>query len=221
MSDTSMAPWDQLADQQAKSISRQPVRWLRASSVQRCGCTQVHWNKDHSLKQEISFTGNTDIVLSLIDPSKDIREQQLPIKLSGHAQFSHYAITPARGLHFGPNTYNSLSKPRCFEVVNLGGFPFKLRVFDMYAKQNAGTVVEKAATEEAAAPKTARAKTSAGEDIATAGHAACRSIPCVACQGHCSTCTTVISFHNQDNIIIHVYCRAATDHSQPQCSCSA
>lgn len=123
---------------------------------------QVHWNKHHTLRQEVSFTGNTDIVLSLIDPSKDIQEQQLPIKLSGHAQFSHYAITPARGLHFGPNTYNSLSKPRCFEVVNLGEFPFKLRVTDMHAKQNAAAAAERAAAEEAANAKAAKAKLSAG-----------------------------------------------------------
>lgn len=97
---------------------------------------QLHWNKDHQLRQETSFNGNTDIMLSLIDPSKAVREQQLPIKLSFRAQFSHYAITPARGMHFGPTTYNSLSKPRTFEVVNLGEFPFTLRVFDLLKRQS-------------------------------------------------------------------------------------
>lgn len=123
---------------------------------------QVHWNKDHLLRQEISFNGNTDIILSLIDPSKDIKEQQLQIKLSAKVQFSHYALTPARGLHFGPVTYNTLSKPRCFEVVNLGQFPFTLRISDKFAKQTAAAAVaERTAAEESAAGK-ARVKTSAG-----------------------------------------------------------
>lgn len=120
--------------------------------MSRCPCfLQLHWNKDLSLRQEVTLFGNTDILLCLIEPTTDSKEQQVPIKLSAHAQFSHYAITPARGLHFGPNTYNTLSKPRCFEVVNLGAFPFTMRVFDMFAKQNAEAAALKALAEEAAA----------------------------------------------------------------------
>lgn len=123
---------------------------------------QLHWNKDKSLRQEVTLSGNTDIVLSLIEPTTDSKEQQVPIKLSARAQFSHYAITPARGLHFGPNTYNTLTKPRYFEVVNLGEFPFSLRVFDMYAKQNAEAAALKALAEEAAAKAAALAGKATG-----------------------------------------------------------
>jgi hypothetical protein len=118
---------------------------------------QLHWNKDLSLRQEVTLFGNTDILLCLIEPTTDCKQQQMPIKLSARAQFSHYAITPARGLHFGHNTYNTLSKPRCFEVFNLGEFPFNLRVFDMHAKQNAEAAALKALAEETAAKAAALA----------------------------------------------------------------
>lgn len=115
----------------------------------------MHWNKDFSLKREISRTGNTDILLTLIEPTTDHPEQVVPIKLSGHAVFSHYAITPARGLHFGPVIYNTLSKPRTFEVMNTGEFPFTLKIFPMPSKQElaaaAAAAADKAAAEEAAA----------------------------------------------------------------------
>jgi hydrocephalus-inducing protein len=123
---------------------------------------QVHWNKDLSLKKEVSFTGNTDILLTLIEPATDHPEVVVPIKLSGHAVFSHYAITPARGLHFGPVTYNTLSKPRSFEVMNTGEFPFTLKVFPMPSKQElaaaAAAAADKAAAEEAAAAAARKGK---------------------------------------------------------------
>ncbi|WIA13448.1 hypothetical protein OEZ85_007028 [Tetradesmus obliquus] len=132
----------------------------------------LHWNKDLFLRQEVTLFGNTDILLCLIEPTTDSKEQQVPIKLSAHAQFSHYAITPARGLHFGPNTYNTLSKPRCFEVVNLGAFPFTMRVFDMFAKQNAEAAALKALAEEAAAKAAAIAGKTPGRKAATGASAA-------------------------------------------------
>jgi hydrocephalus-inducing protein len=135
------------------------LTWLLLRCVYFC---QVHWNKDRSLKREVSFTGNTDILLTLIEPATDHPEQVVPIKLSGHAVFSHYAITPARGLHFGPVTYNTLSKPRSFEVMNTGEFPFTLKVFPMPTKQElaaaAAAAAEKAAAEEAAATAAKKGK---------------------------------------------------------------
>lgn len=104
------------------------------------------------------MAGNSDILLSLIEPVTDHSEHVVPIKLSGHAVFSHYAITPAKSLHFGPVTYNTLSKPRFFEVMNTGEFPFTLKVFPMPSKQElaaaAAAAAEKAAAEEAAAAAT-------------------------------------------------------------------
>lgn len=44
----------------------------------------------------------------------------MPIRVSVRAVFSKYALTPARGINFGPLTYNTTSKPRSFEITNLG-----------------------------------------------------------------------------------------------------
>ena len=46
----------------------------------------------------------------------------MPIRVSLRAVFSKYAITPARGINFGPHTYNTSSKPRTFEITNMGAF---------------------------------------------------------------------------------------------------
>lgn len=126
------------------------------------------------LRKEVSFTANTDILLTLIEPTTDQPEQVLPIKLSGHAVFSHYAITPARGLHFGPVTYNTLSAPRTFEVMNTGEFPFTLKVSSMPSKQElsaaAAAAAAKVAAEEAAA---AAAKKAKGEGASNHGRHVC------------------------------------------------
>ena len=47
------------------------------------------------------------------------------------AAFSRYAITPARGISFGPVMYNTSSKPRSFDVTNMGDFPITLKVFNL------------------------------------------------------------------------------------------
>eukprot|EP00775_Hariotina_reticulata_P008964 gene8964-9139_t len=138
------------------------------------GCVQaekevavkVHWNQNLTLREEIAFASNTDILLSLTEPATEVREQQVPIKLSARAMFSHYAITPAHGLHFGPVTYNTVSKPRCFEVVNLGEFPFKMHCFSMSAKPNSAATVaaspERAVLEEPPNPAKGGKVTSGG-----------------------------------------------------------
>lgn len=48
-------------------------------------------------------------------------------QLSVRAVFSKYSITPARGINFGPITYNTTSKPKTFEIHNLGEFPFAFK----------------------------------------------------------------------------------------------
>lgn len=91
----------------------------------------MSWNKALALRHEVTFDANTDISLSIIEPLSGKEEQLVPVKLSGHATFSHYSVTPARGLHFGPVTYNTTSTPRTFEIANLGEFPFTLKLFPM------------------------------------------------------------------------------------------
>jgi hydrocephalus-inducing protein len=81
-----------------------------------CWHMQLHWNNDHTLKQEVSFDGNSDISLSIVEPLTSNKEQVVPIKLTARAVFSKYSITPAKGIIFGPQTYNTTSKPRTIEV---------------------------------------------------------------------------------------------------------
>jgi hypothetical protein len=53
-----------------------------------------------------------------------LQADTVPIRVSVRAVFSRYAITPARGIIFGPATYGTSSKPRTFEICNAGDFAF-------------------------------------------------------------------------------------------------
>lgn len=92
---------------------------------------KVHFNKDKALKREVNIQGNADLVLSIIETLNNSVENKIPIRVDLKAVFTKYNVTPARGLSFGPVTYKTQSKPRVFEVANLGEFPFVFRVFDM------------------------------------------------------------------------------------------
>jgi hydrocephalus-inducing protein len=78
----------------------------------------------------VTFVGSADLVLSIIEPLTTNKEEVLPIKVSGRAVFSKYAVTPARGLHFGPITAATSAKPKMLEVANLGEFEVKMRLSD-------------------------------------------------------------------------------------------
>lgn len=78
--------------------------------------TQVHWNKQRTLRREVTFANNTDIQLALIEPLTGLTESVVPVHLSGRAVFSKWAITPAKGILFGPLTAGTASKPRTIEV---------------------------------------------------------------------------------------------------------
>ncbi len=53
------------------------------------------------------------------------------LQVNLRAAFSRYAITPARGISFGPVMYNTSSKPRSFDITNMGDFPVTLKVFNL------------------------------------------------------------------------------------------
>ncbi|KXZ49496.1 hypothetical protein GPECTOR_21g722 [Gonium pectorale] len=91
---------------------------------------ELAWNKDKSLKNEVTLLGNSDVTLSIIEPLTTNREDSIPIQISGRAVFSKFAVTPARGIHFGPVTYSTASKPKVVEITNLGQFEFKYRLFN-------------------------------------------------------------------------------------------
>jgi hydrocephalus-inducing protein len=83
---------------------------------------QVVFNKSKALKREVTITGAPDIQLAIIEPSTSAKEEIVPIRVSVKAVFSKYAITPARGINFGPLQYGTSSKPRTFEIANNGEF---------------------------------------------------------------------------------------------------
>lgn len=120
---------------------------------------QLHWNKARKLRHEVTCAGITDIQLSIIEPLTASKEQIIPLKLTVNAQFSKYAITPARGLHFGPHTYSTSSKPRTFEIANLGEFPFTYNIFPLKTDDN-----PPAAPQATKGAKAAAAGTAAGAD---------------------------------------------------------
>ena len=53
------------------------------------------------------------------------------LQVNLRAAFSRYAITPARGISFGPVMYNTSSKPRSFDITNMGDFPITLKIFNL------------------------------------------------------------------------------------------
>ncbi|KAG2489301.1 hypothetical protein HYH03_012133 [Edaphochlamys debaryana] len=91
---------------------------------------EVAWNKDKSLRTEMTLVGNSDVTLSIIEPLTTNKEDTIPIQISARAVFSKYAVTPARGIHFGPTTYNTASKPKVVEITNLGQFEYRFRLFN-------------------------------------------------------------------------------------------
>ena len=93
----------------------------------------MHFNKDKTLRHEVTFVSNSDISLSIIEPATNNKEQgPLPVPVSLRAVFSKYSVTPARGMNFGPTTCNTTSKPKTFEITNLGEFSFDFKcVFEV------------------------------------------------------------------------------------------
>ncbi|KAF5830389.1 hypothetical protein DUNSADRAFT_14652 [Dunaliella salina] len=91
---------------------------------------QVIFNKSRELQREVLIVNSADITMSTIEPLTSSKEESVPIRVSLRAVFSKYAITPARGINFGPHTYNTTSKPRTFEITNMGDFSFNYRLFN-------------------------------------------------------------------------------------------
>jgi hydrocephalus-inducing protein len=81
------------------------------------------------LRREAAIDSASDVSLVLIEPATGKPEAALPLRVSGRATFSRYSVTPARGLHYGPVTYGTVSPPRTFEITNLGEFPFTAKLF--------------------------------------------------------------------------------------------
>ena len=108
----------------------------------------LHFNKERQLKKEITLNGANDITMSIIEVATDLTEETVPMKTSVRAVFNKYSITPARGIVFGPHTYNTLSNPRTFTITNHGEFDFDFKLF----KYSDGLVKKESSTGNAAAP---------------------------------------------------------------------
>ena len=107
----------------------------------------LHFNKERQLKKEITLNGANDITMSIIEVATDLTEETVPMKTSVRAVFNKYSITPARGIVFGPHTYNTLSNPRTFTITNHGEFDFDFKLF----KFSDGLVKKESSTGSAAA----------------------------------------------------------------------
>ena len=83
-----------------------------------------------TLKQEVTLKGNTDIVLSISEPTTGKKHESIPIRVNLRAAFTKYNILPARGMNFGPLVYNTTSNPRAFEIANTGEFAFDYDLFN-------------------------------------------------------------------------------------------
>ncbi|KAJ9512718.1 hypothetical protein QJQ45_019009 [Haematococcus lacustris] len=124
---------------------------------------QVVFNKAKELQRELSISSAPDITLAIIEPLTSNKEDIVPIRVSVRAVFSKYAITPARGVNFGPQAYNTTSKPRTFELVNTGQhlvgcageFPFNFRLFNFATPTTPVSGADKKAGKAATPPKKA------------------------------------------------------------------
>ena len=92
---------------------------------------KVHFNQEQHLNHEVHLTDNAQMSLHIIEPLNNNTETTIPMPVSVHAVLSKYSITPARGLIFGPNVYNSESQPRTINVRNEGDFPFHMMLFKL------------------------------------------------------------------------------------------
>lgn len=88
-----------------------------------------HFNQAHQLRKEITLANANDITMSIIETATDAVEEVVPVRISARAMFNKYSITPARGINFGPHTYNTTSNPRSFAVTNQGEFDFDFNLF--------------------------------------------------------------------------------------------
>jgi hypothetical protein len=110
----------------------------------------VTFNGALALSDEVTLQHNSDVSLTVIEPLTGERFQNpVPVKLSVRAVFSRYGLTPARGLNFGPVEFQVASRPRIFEIANLGEFPFEwdlVSLFSSGAKSRPESAVKRPST---------------------------------------------------------------------------
>jgi len=94
------------------------------------------------IKREVHLVNNGDLHLSVVD-SSGVRHDKIPVKVSIRTSYSKYALTPSRGVNFGPTMYNTESEPKTFEISNVGDFPFDFNLFDYGSRGGADAEIEK------------------------------------------------------------------------------
>ena len=113
---------------------------------------ELHFNKaveveegvpgKRKIKREVHLVNNGDLHLSVVD-STGVRHDKIPVKVSIRTSYAKYALTPSRGVNFGPTTYNTETEPRIFEISNVGDFPFDYNLFDYGSRGSADAELEK------------------------------------------------------------------------------
>lgn len=88
----------------------------------------VRFNKDKTLKREVNVRSSKDIELAIIEPLTGKQQQLIPVRVNVRAVYSKYSVVPGHGLNFGPTVYNTVAKPRTFDISNDGEFPFSFKL---------------------------------------------------------------------------------------------
>lgn len=73
--------------------------------------------------------------MEIVDPVTSLVEAKLPVDVRLRALFSKFSIQPSREINFGPVVADTVAGGKNIQIVNLGEFPFTVRVLDPGAKQ--------------------------------------------------------------------------------------
>ena len=85
--------------------------------------------------REVTLKNNEDIILDVFDAETSAPMAKKTIRTSVRAAFAKYALTPTRGVAFGPREAGDENAPaRAFELRNVGEFPFEFNWFDYGAR---------------------------------------------------------------------------------------
>lgn len=111
------------------------------------------FNRSHKLAREVTLPGHQELTLTISEPLNAAKTHVLPVKVSARALFNRCSLTPAKGINFGPLQYSSSSKPRSFELANLGEFPLHFRLQASEEQQQPQQPQQQQAQQPGAAPR--------------------------------------------------------------------
>ncbi len=111
------------------------------------------FNRSHKLAREVTLPGHQELTLTISEPLNAAKTHVLPVKVSARALFNRCSLTPSKGINFGPLQYSSSSKPRSFELANLGEFPLHFRLQASEEQQQPQQLQQQQVQQPGAAPR--------------------------------------------------------------------